>query len=275
MRKINGVMLLVVLFVLSVPFLSFAQTGDERRTIMDKQCNEGDGKTCREMGNYFSMMKKDEVTAQGYYDKALVILEKECSQNKNMEACFWFAMVDFYNGKDKPKDRADSKLKRERLWERFEIACDGGCSYACDKLADSKYVKDTKKMKLYAEKAIKLAEKACKDGNIDQCSQAGFDYQSRNKDYAKAKKYYKLACDKGHSSACEFLAELLSPSMMMVPIKNLKDDLKEACKLRTKACELGNGFGCRMIGNMWLGGQCGSKDPQKADEYYKKEKDLE
>ena len=91
------------------------------------------------------------------------------------------------------------------------------------------------------QKAAKLWQKACDDGNTGGCSGLGFLYangQGVKQDYQKAIQLYQKACDERESAACYRLGALYENG------KVVEQNLSTAKKYFSKTCSLGFYLGC-------------------------------
>ena len=84
------------------------------------------------------------------------------------------------------------------------------------------------------QKAAKLWQKACDEGNALGCGGLGFLYangQGVKQDYQKAAKFYQMACDDGELSSCHSLGLLYTNG------QGVKQDYQKAIQLYQKACD--------------------------------------
>ncbi len=91
----------------------------------------------------------------------------------------------------------------------------------------------------------KSFEKECSNGNAISCHNMGLMYEHGDgntlKDDNKALSFYLKACDKNYYESCSKAAFLYEEG------ENIKQDMKKAFKLYSKACGGDDGFACHNV----------------------------
>jgi TPR repeat protein len=112
----------------------------------------------------------------------------------------------------------------------------------------------------------KEAYQAYDKGEFDVCSDIAdvFDegLGGYEIDYAKAYKYYIMACDKDEAIACANLGYLYKRG------NGVKKNNKTAIAYFTKSCDLDDEVGCLGLGYMYDSGTGVKQDKKKANSYY-------
>lgn len=107
-------------------------------------------------------------------------------------------------------------------------------------------------------------KKDCVKGSADACSAVGYLYQEGilgvSKNYSKAKKYYKKACEMDANWGCRNLGEMYYKGT------GVRQDYYKAKELYLKSCNAGNDYCCYLAANMFIDGKGGKKDFHKAHE---------
>ncbi len=106
----------------------------------------------------------------------------------------------------------------------------------------------------------KLAERACEYGEERGCYARGFKAMIDRDDKGQID-WSTKGCFGGHAASCQ---------MASSKYKSMKEPAK-AFTFAKRACDLGDGFGCYQLGQMYLKGEGTAKDPQKGLALYEKQ----
>lgn len=139
-------------------------------------------------------------------------------------------------------------------------ACEKGNAESCSKLAH--YYVDALEVPLDYKRAFQLFSKSCSMGYMIGCYNSGVMISDKyiKKDIELAKKYYTKACDAGNGSSCSALA---------YQYYTLKD-MDNAYKHFNLGCEAKSGQACSNLAIMYIRGDKGRKDPEKALKLFEK-----
>lgn len=222
----------------------------------DKQCERGDGKSCKLLANQYQY-------AQG------VEADQARSHALNLRACELgylpgcaSAGAHLYYGEGTEQDRAAAvKL--------YEQACSGGSAHGCANLGTA--YRDGVEKPLDPARAARLFEQSCRGGHANGCSLLGLLYQVGNGvrlDYARAKSLFEKACDAGYGDGCSNLGVLYRFG------NGVTRDLITARKLYARACELGSAQGCTNVGWMHYNGQGIRASHEQAASWFQRGCDL-
>lgn len=94
----------------------------------------------------------------------------------------------------------------EKDMNHFIKDCNSGDGMSCGVLGTIYAQTDKAKSKTYFKKHVDLETKSCNNGNAQSCQDVGFSYSygmGVDKNSAKAKQFFKKACDGGHKTGCE------------------------------------------------------------------------
>jgi len=238
-------------------------------------CNENEPNSCNGAGWIYQHDKKDLDVALSYFLRACKMnLAKACNN----------AGIIYHNRKD-----------YKNAVKYYKRACDLGYSWGCSNLAWHYYngkgvEKNINMIYKYSKKAYEL--------NNKNSLKLGYYYDKYAKDYDKAFKYYKIACDNNDSVACSNISWLvISKKIKNAKIDNAKFYAKKAIQIDPKnsnayndlgiyynkvynyklayenfkkACELDNKYGCYNLAGLYEKGNGVNKNISKAIELYKK-----
>ncbi|MGG7091191.1 tetratricopeptide repeat protein [Campylobacter sp. 1BO] len=117
------------------------------------------------------------------------------------------------------------------------------------------------------QEQLDKGNKKCLAGEFRTCGTLGELYQygifGVAQDFAKAVKFYEMACDGGYFSSCTNLG------FMYYEAQGVKADYKRAKELFSKACDNANALGCVNLGAMYEHGRGVPQDMAKAAAYYR------
>jgi TPR repeat protein len=140
-----------------------------------KSCEYGYGFACNELGAAYKRgkgVKKDAEQSKMYYDKALVLYEKECSE-RMAESCKNLGMVyllEMYGTKD--TDNTSTKLF-QKAFELYEADCNKDNAEGCYQIA-SYYLRGNPTLNIAKDEILakELYDKSCKLGESSACNRA-------------------------------------------------------------------------------------------------------
>jgi len=271
-------------------------------------CNEGEGNACYGVGWIYQHDKKDLDVALSYYIRA-------CRMNI-AKACYGVGLIYQYDKEDldvalsyflrackmylaKACNKAGiiyyNKKDYKNAVKYYKRACDLGHSWGCSNLAwHYNYGKGVEKN---IEMIYKYAKKAYELNNKNSLK-LGYYYDKYVKDYDKAFKYYKIACDNNNSVACSNISGLIvSKKIKNAKLGDAKFYAKKAMQIDPKnssayndlgiyynkiynyelafknykiACDMNNSWGCSNLAWFYSNGKYVAKDKAIALKYYEK-----
>ena len=229
---------LVAIFVLVASALSvgLGAIGENELNKMRNKCeNDGNFNSCKRLcdlkdgkGCFFvGTAYQGGVVVKKDYSKALYYLKMSCDKFENAYGCIGLARL-YGKGVGVEKD------------EKKELEIGGkACELGLDEVEDM--------------------------GGM--CFLLGYEYEREMQDYAKAKRYYELAC-KAESRYCDRLGKLYEKG------QGTKQDFAKAYEYYKLSCDLKNGDGCYNLGNLYDNGLGVQKDRKTAFAFFRKACDL-
>jgi uncharacterized protein len=110
------------------------------------------------------------------------------------------------------------------------------------------------------KKAIELLVRACDGGDKNSCYVLGIEYASganTKQDFAATTRVFDRACDRALSKACIAIAQNLAASR----------EFKRAAEYARRACHMGNGEGCGMLGQLHADGSGVAKSTSESTKW--------
>lgn len=108
--------------------------------------------------------------------------------------------------------------------------------------------------------SAELYEKACNTGNAKACHELSYHYLVFHKDENKAFQLWEKSCKKGIGRSCLELAYRY----------NIQNNHTKALELSKKACNLKDGFGCKLVAEIYQAGKGVQQDKKQAKSYFNK-----
>lgn len=226
---------------------------DENKALkyLEKGCELDNAESCENLGFYFSEENENRNLA-----KAFKYSKKAC-QLDNVKGCFIIGSMYFYG--------IGATLDHNKANEYIDKSCKLSPSFctkiAKDTLEENKTPKELELTKFKKEDnpfEYSLLEKACKYQDGEGCFEIGMNFDSENSE--KSSEWFFKGCEFDSATSCT----LISSACFIY--KNYKDAVKYA----DKACLLGDGKGCLIVGEIYFKGLSVSKNLKKSDEYLEK-----
>ncbi|XP_078658443.1 uncharacterized protein LOC144903865 [Branchiostoma floridae x Branchiostoma belcheri] len=124
------------------------------------------------------------------------------------------------------------------------------------------------------QEAFRLFNKSCDMKFSSGCHNMGLMYQSgmavEKKDFPKAAEFYKQGCALNNPDSCFRLGTLY-----LQGVDGIDRDFGKALEYSLKSCEMGHMLGCANVGHMYHTGDAGEKNPELAEKYKKRAKDMQ
>ena len=121
--------------------------------------------------------------------------------------------------------------------------------------------------------AIELYDKACTDGSMSGCNNAGLVWQSgfrgQPANFEQAARYFKKSCAGGLKNGCFNLS-----GMYLQGKGTILKDMQKALEYSVRSCELGHPWGCSNASRIYRLGDGVTKDEEKAKDYKSRAKKL-
>lgn len=220
-------------------------------SLFKRACDLGDNDGCTTLAQAY--VRGDGVPKD--FDRAVAYFGAACDKGFGAGCAGLGNRYD--QGEGVPKDAR----RAAELWQK---ACDldhaGGCTslgFAYDTGAG--VPKDP-------VRANEFYRRGCAAGSLAGCHDLAMSLRDGDgvaKDVAKAAELFKRACDGDYANACSGLAELHRDGA-------LPGGEQEATALFQKACDLGDGVGCRNVGIRFRYGRGATPDPIRAAAAYKR-----
>lgn len=226
---------------------------DENKAIkyLEKGCELNNAKSCENLFFYFNEENEKRNLA-----KAFKFSKKAC-QLDNVKGCFIIGLM-YSTG-------TGATLDLNKANEYIDKSCRLSPSFctkiAKDTLEENKSPKESKLTEFKKEDnhfEYSLLEKACKYQDGEACFEIGMNFDSENSE--KSSEWFFKGCEFDSATSCT----LISSACFIY--KNYKDAVKYA----DKACLLGDGKGCLIVGEIYFKGLSVSKNLKKSDEYLEK-----
>jgi TPR repeat protein len=185
---------------------------------LQKQCNQGKGDSCDELGVRYRFGIDVKVDLL----KAADLFKKACAA-KDPEGCADDAFaIGLGEGVEANPGAALPRLKKQ---------CDGGLARACGNLA-TLYYKELGGPE-NSKRAVDMWVDACKKGDLEACADVS-ERAHQDGENDRFSKFGHAACDYGDAQGCARMAELLGES----------NETLRAITEFAHACELGSVHGC-------------------------------
>lgn len=226
---------------------------DENKALkyLEKGCELNNAKSCENLVFYFNEENEKRNLA-----KAFKFSKKAC-QLDNVKGCFIIGLM-YSTG-------TGATLDLNKANEYIDKSCRLSPSFctkiAKDTLEENKSPKESKLTGFKKEDnpfEYSLLEKACKYQDGEGCFEIGMNFDSENSE--KSSEWFFKGCEFDSATSCT----LISSACFIY--KNYKDAVKYA----DKACLLGDGKGCLIVGEIYFKGLSVSKNLKKSDEYLEK-----
>ncbi len=140
-----------------------------------KSCEYGYGFACNELGGAYKRgrgVNKDKAKSQIFYDKALVLYEKECvgGMAKSCKHLGLIYLLEMYGTKN-----IDNKAKKhfKKAYDIYETDCNNNDAEGCYQIASS-YLRGDKVINIVKDEILakEFYEKSCKLGESSACHEA-------------------------------------------------------------------------------------------------------
>lgn len=260
--------------IILVSFVLFG-CNDDKASYKDGLAYEKDGEYIKAEKFYDNLCKKDDLDAcyrlvivKEYLDtsksfeertneKAIKeILTKTCEKNHapSCRKLAWVMDADF-----------DNEDRFSNVEYFLNKSCNLGDMRACRSLIDGSNARYEFKVSLSNDLRKEMMKKTCEAGILESCNDLKMKNIS-NAIYEKAREHYKQVCDENNVYyGCFNLAKLYEDGL------GGKEDLEEAFRLYSDACESNVEFACYKVGQLYEKGIDGKKDYIKALKYYEKQ----
>lgn len=226
---------------------------DENKALkyLEKGCELDNAESCENLGFYFG-----EENEKRNLEKSFKYSKKAC-QLDNVKGCFIIGSMYFYGiGATLDHNKANEYI--DKCCKLSPLFC---TKIAKDILEENKSPKESKLTEFKKEDnpfEYSLLEKACKYQDGEGCFEIGMNFDSENSE--KSSEWFFKGCEFDSATSCT----LISSACFIY--KNYKDAVKYA----DKACLLGDGKGCLIVGEIYFKGLSVSKNLKKSDEYLEK-----
>lgn len=226
---------------------------DENKALkyLEKGCELDNAESCENLGFYFG-----EENEKRNLEKSFKYSKKAC-QLDNVRGCFIIGSMYFYGiGATLDHNKANEYI--DKCCKLSPLFC---TKIAKDTLEENKSPKELELTKFKKEDnpfEYSLLEKACKYQDGEGCFEIGMNFDSENSE--KSSEWFFKGCEFDSATSCT----LISSACFIY--KNYKDAVKYA----DKACLLGDGKGCLIVGEIYFKGLSVSKNLKKSDEYLEK-----
>lgn len=226
---------------------------DENKALkyLEKGCELDNAESCENLGFYFG-----EENEKRNLEKSFKYSKKAC-QLDNVKGCFIIGSMYFYGiGATLDHNKANEYI--DKCCKLSPLFC---TKIAKDILEENKSPKESKLTEFKKEDnpfEYSLLEKACKYQDGEGCFEIGMNFDSENSE--KSSEWFFKGCEFDSATSCTLIS---SASFIY---KNYKDAVKYA----DKACLLGDGKGCLIVGEIYFKGLSVSKNLKKSDEYLEK-----
>ncbi len=152
---------------------------DQNYTMMmkyyTKSCEYGNGLACNELGAAYKRgrgVNKDKPKSKNYYDKALVLYEKEC-ENNIARSCANLGVIyllEMYGTKDN-ENKSTKYLKK--AFNLYEANCDNNDAEGCYQIGLS-YLRGKSVINIVKDEILakEFFDKSCKLGESSACNKA-------------------------------------------------------------------------------------------------------
>ena len=226
---------------------------DENKALkyLEKGCELDNAESCENLGFYFG-----EENEKRNLEKSFKYSKKAC-QLDNVKGCFIIGSMYFYGiGATLDHNKANEYI--DKCCKLSPLFC---TKIAKDILEENKSPKESKLTEFKKEDnpfEYSLLEKACKYQDGEGCFEIGMNFDSENSE--KSSEWFFKGCEFDSATSCTLI------SLACFIYKNYKDAVKYA----DKACLLGDGKGCLIVGEIYFKGLSVSKNLKKSDEYLEK-----
>lgn len=227
---------------------------DENKALkyLEKGCELDNAESCINLGLYYF----DEENEKRNLEKSFKYSKRACLLD-NVDGCFHIGFM-YFTG-------TGATLDLNKGNEYIDKCCKLSSSY-CTAMAKhflelKKSQKDFELTKFKKEdNAIEysLLEKACKYQDGEGCFEIGMNFDSENSE--KSSEWFFKGCEFDSANSCTLISSACF----------IYKNYKEALKYADKACLLGDGKGCLIVGEIYFKGLSVSKNLKKSDEYLEK-----
>lgn len=161
------------------------------------------------------------------------------------------------NGQCKKKSSAGAHLCKPDDVSDCAAQCEKGSAESCHNAGRGQYKKDLHPTFDAARTAaLKFYEKGCTAKFWPSCgAQASLVAFGKDADRAQAKELFKRGCDGGDSSSCLALASDADSGTLAEDRSKFQAQPVAGFKLTEKACNLGSGYACAMLGRRYIEGK--------------------
>ncbi|MBK7579552.1 MAG: sel1 repeat family protein [Myxococcales bacterium] len=228
--------------------------------LFKRACDGGFSQGCVELGT----VHEQGVGTRRDYKQALRYYERACKAD-DADGCAHLGTL--YTS-----DRRGAGLDRQKAMELFKGSCDRNSALGCTELGNM-YVggagMDRQKQTEHDQEAAKLYEKACGLwGGAEGCARLGYmmvlGWGVKRDTYAGNLKI-KKGCEENSGYACVQLGKILAGGMYGQP-----RDAVKAYENYDKACNLFEGEGCFLIGQLYRNGEGVQRDDTRAHSYFER-----
>ncbi len=205
--------------------------------VYEKACDANLSKGCYRL----AFMYENKQKVKQDFKKAFDLYEKSCKLG-SAKGCYKIAAC--YDVGGILKVNKDFK-KAENYYKK---SCDGGFGLACYNLGSLyQYSLDVDKNENNMEKSYK---EACQEGAVLGCYKLAHFYESKT-DIQKAKKWFKIGCDKEDTQACFRLVDIYIKELSNLEPKSFKKEFKSY----KKRCDSADTMGCYKLAAMYSTGR--------------------
>lgn len=227
---------------------------DENKALkyLEKGCELDNAESCINLGLYYF----DEENEKRNLEKSFKYSKKACHLD-NVDGCFHIGFM-YFTGTGTTLDLNKGNEYIDKCCKLSSSYCTAMAKHFLELKKSQKDFESTKFKKEDNAIEYSLLEKACKYQDGEGCFEIGMNFDSENSE--KSSEWFFKGCEFDSATSCT----LISSACFIY--KNYKDAVKYA----DKACLLGDGKGCLIVGEIYFKGLSVSKNLKKSDEYLEK-----